>query len=273
MGSSPALVLEQFRQLERLAKKAGGALLSGSGARLRRASELLSPDAEKTARPTAVPSLDRLLSGGLAPGSLLELSGRRSSGRFSLGLAALAAATSTGQAAAFVDLEDHFDPQSAAAAGVDLSRLLWARPRRVREALAASEMLIAAGFSLVVADLGLIPRTRWVPDAAWVRLARAAAAQGASLLLSTPRRASGIAAGAVVSSAAHPIWQGRGAAPRLLAGLDLRLTLEKLGRVTPGRRGTDVAVGRGSCQLSALSFQPEETRGTVRRADLIAADS
>jgi hypothetical protein len=189
--------------------------------------------------PSAVPALERLLPGGLTKGSLIELSGRRSSGRFSLEISALAAATSSGQAAALVDLGDHLDPQAAAQAGVDLHYLLWARPQRAKEALAAAEMLIAAGFPLVVADLGLAPRTRYVPDAAWVRLARAAQTRGATLLLSTPWRSSGIAADAVVSAGgARPLWRGSGRAPRLLAGVETRLTLEKIGRSTPGTSGT-----------------------------------
>jgi hypothetical protein len=251
MGALQALALERLLEAEGLVKKPGGVLLSGLGARLYRASELPSPAAEKSALPTAVRPLDRLLSGGLPKGSLVELSGRRSSGRFSLGLAALAAATSTGQPAAFVDLGNHFDPQAAEEAGVDLRYLLWARPQRVKDALAASEMLIAAGFPLVVADLGLAPRARFVPDAAWVRLARATQAQGAALLLSTPWRSSGIAAGAVVSAAgARPVWQGSGAAPRLLVGLDSRLTLERFGRVTPGR-----AESLSLSVMEAVSFQ------------------
>jgi len=235
MAASQALALERLLKAEGLVKKPGGILLTGLGARLSLASELPSARVERAARPTAVPSLDRLLPGGLPKGDLVELSGRRSSGRFSLGLAALASTTSSGEPAALVDLGDHLDPQSAEEAGVDLRCLLWARPRRVREALAASEMLIAAGFPLVVVDLGLSPRTRFVPDAAWVRLARSAQAQKAALLLSTPARASGIAAGAVVSAAAaRPVWQGSDLAPRLLTGLSSRLTLEKYGRVTPG---------------------------------------
>jgi hypothetical protein len=235
MPASAALVLERLLDSEKVAKRPGG-LVTQLGARICRASELASPR-DRAALPTAAPSLDRLLPGGLPKGSLLELTGRRSSGRFSLVFSALAAVTSTGRPAALVDLGDHLDPQAAEDAGIDLTRLLWARPRRTKEALAAAEMLVAAGFPLVVADLGLAPRTRYLPDAAWVRLARAAAAQGASLLLSTPWRASGIAAEAVVSAGdARGDWQGGGGAPRLLAGLSTRLTLDKLGRTTPGTR-------------------------------------
>jgi hypothetical protein len=239
MGASQALAIERLLA-EGLASagKKNGVLLSGLGARLHRASELPAPLETPAPLPTALAALDRLLPGGLPKGRLVELSGPRSCGRFSLGLAALAAATSSGQAAALVDLGDHLDPQAAEGAGVDLRYLLWARPRRVRQALAAAEMLLGAGFPLVVADLGLSARTRGAPDAAWVRLARSAAAQGAALLLSTPWRASGVAADAVVSaSRARPVWRGGGRAPSLLAGLASRWTLDKLGRTTPGTAG------------------------------------
>ena len=237
MGASQALVLEQFLEGKGFAKKRGGVLLSGTGAKLLRACDLPSSRAVRFAgeRTLAPASLDELLGGGLVDQKLIELVGRRSSGRFSIALAALASATGSGQDAALVDLGDQLDPQAAQAAGVDLTRLLWVRPRRVKEALAASEMLLSTGFRFVVADLGLSPRGgRFLPDAAWVRLARAAQAQGSTLLLLTPHRMSGIAADAVVSAAAgRPIWQGAGRAPRLLAGIASRLTLEKLGRETP----------------------------------------
>ena len=50
-----------------------------------------------------------------------------SSGRTTLLLAALAAATRRGEFCAVVDASDALDPQSAAAAGVELDRLLWVR--------------------------------------------------------------------------------------------------------------------------------------------------
>ena len=251
MGASQALRVSQLLKGEGLAKK--GSLLAGLGARISVASDLQPRDAGGEPLATRVESLDRLLAGGLPKGTLVELTGRRSSGRFSIGLATLAAVTSRGESAALVDLGNHLDPASAKAAGVDLERLLWAHPTRVKEALAAAEMLLATGFPLVVADLGLSPRGgRFLPDAAWLRLARAAQAHGSVLLLLSPYRVSGLTAQAVVAAGqAQAIWQGSGAAPRLLAGISSRLTLEKCGRVSAGR--TEMLL---LATADALSYQP-----------------
>src|SRR5579863_6439921 len=75
------------------------------------------------------------LAGGLPRGGLTEICGPASSGRTTVLLAALAAATRRGEFCAVVDASDALDPQSAAAAGVELERLLWVRcgensPRR-----------------------------------------------------------------------------------------------------------------------------------------------
>jgi recombination protein RecA len=67
------------------------------------------------------------LTGGLPRGSLTEISGPDSSGRTSVLLAALAAATQRGEICALIDATDSFHPHSAVAAGVDLTRLLWVR--------------------------------------------------------------------------------------------------------------------------------------------------
>ena len=222
-------------------RKEGGALLTGLGARLTRASDLTPPSSAPRATPSAAAAeavsspFERLL-GGLPRGKLIELVGRRSSGRHSLALATLAAATSSGESAAFVDLGDALDPQAAEAEGVELERLLWVRPPRIKAALSSAEMLLATGFPLVVVDLGVSPRgSRWVPDAAWVRLARAAQAAAACLLVVTPWRMSGIAAEAVVTAdVARPVWIGEGRSPRLLEGVVSRAHLEKWGRQTPG---------------------------------------
>ncbi len=86
------------------------------------------PAAEDLAS-TAWPALDRLLCGGLRRGALVELVGPTSSGRFSLVLGALAAATRRAEPAALVDLGDGLEPRLAEAAGIELDRLLWVRPR------------------------------------------------------------------------------------------------------------------------------------------------
>lgn len=120
--------------------------------------------------------------GELKRGSLIELTGARSSGRLAVGLAVLAAATAAGEAAAFVDAGDCFDPRAARDAGVRLERLLWVRPRRLKEALGASELLLGAGFPLVVLDL---PDAAGAPPAAWLRLSRLAEKTSAVLLAVT----------------------------------------------------------------------------------------
>ena len=67
------------------------------------------------------------LAGGLPRGCLSEIFGPASSGRTSVLLAALAAATRRQEACALVDTTDAFDPRSGAASGMDFGRLLWVR--------------------------------------------------------------------------------------------------------------------------------------------------
>ena len=177
---------------------------------------------------TATP-LDGLLGGGLRRGTMTELVGWGSSGRFSLVLATLAAVTARGEAAALVDLGDALDPRLAEAAGVELPRLLWVRPRKLKEALAAAESILEAGLPVVVLDLGVppVPGGRGV-EAFWLRIARSAQAHRSALLVSSPYRASGTAAHAVVEAKdRRGQWQGRGVEPRLLAGVRSRLDLIK----------------------------------------------
>lgn len=184
--------------------------------------------------PTTLDALDALLGGGLQRGKLVELVSRRAAGRFSIVMAALAAATSMGETAALVDLGDHFDPQLAEANGVDLRRLLWVRPHNVKEAVMSAEMITATGFQLVVVDVGLHPiRGRRAPDAAWVRLARTAETCQTAMLVSSPYPLTGTACEAVVKgNVSRTKWIGR--KPRLLAGIEMTLTLEKHRHMKPG---------------------------------------
>ncbi len=76
--------------------------------------------------PSGCPELDAI-SGGLPRGSITEIHGPAGSGRSSLLGSILAEAAARGEICALVDSADCFDPASAAAAGVELSRLLWVR--------------------------------------------------------------------------------------------------------------------------------------------------
>lgn len=188
---------------------------------------------------TGIEALDRLLSGGLARGKLVEIVGRRSSGRFAVALSSIASATARGENSALVDLGDALDPENAAAAGADLRRLFWVRPRRVRDAVYAAEVVIGAGFPLVVLDLGVPPVGGRVADAAWVRLARAARAHDTSLLVTSPYPVSGAAAEAMLRlDRGVAGWRGAGPSPRLLAGFAAPCVVEKKRGERPGGAAT-----------------------------------
>jgi hypothetical protein len=75
---------------------------------------------------SGAPAIDAL-TGGLPRGCLTEICGPASSGRTTLLLAALAAATRRGEFCVVVDASDALDPHSAAASGVELDHLLWVR--------------------------------------------------------------------------------------------------------------------------------------------------
>jgi hypothetical protein len=142
--------------------------------------------------PTGVAALDAL-TGGWPRGALSEIIGPASSGRTGVMLAALAGATRREEACALVDASDNFDPASAAAAGVDLERLLWVRcgePNcaplrkdqrrgalgRLEQVLKVTDLLLqGGGFGMVVLDLGDIPAesAQRVPLTSWFRFRRA----------------------------------------------------------------------------------------------------
>jgi len=189
----------------------------------------------------ALPALAAVLPSGLPRGELVELVGRRGSGRAGFGLALLAAATSAGENVALVDLGDGFDPQGALAAGVALERLLWARPSALKPALAAAEAALAGGFPLVLLDLGLPPVAGGRGhEAQWLRLARAAREPRSALVVSSPYRTTGVAPAAVLElSHPRPRWLGRGDEPRLLDGIDARLDLARAHGAAPAAGRAD----------------------------------
>lgn len=79
------------------------------------------------AMPTGISAVDEVLDGGLPVGAITEMIGAECSGRTGLALSFLAQITHARKVAAWVDVSDCLQPESAAATGVDLSRLLWVR--------------------------------------------------------------------------------------------------------------------------------------------------
>ena len=76
---------------------------------------------------TGIDAVDELLEGGFPVGAISEITGPACSGRTSLALAFLAGRTAEERFCAWVDAEDAFDPESAAASRVRLGQLLWVR--------------------------------------------------------------------------------------------------------------------------------------------------
>lgn len=147
------------------------------------------PHDDQAVGSTGVPVIDARLGGGLPRGHLSEIVGPRSSGRTSLLLQVIAAATARGELVALVDALDMLDVASLAAAGVDLSRLLWVRGhvvtspglcrdlngRAMEQAVKALGLVLQAGnFGLVVLDVGDAPHdaVRRLPFTTWLRLQR-----------------------------------------------------------------------------------------------------
>lgn len=77
--------------------------------------------------PTGIAEVNELLNGGLPLGAISEFVGPECSGRTSLALSFVAQVSGNGSVCAWIDVCDALSPESAAAAGVDLKRLLWVR--------------------------------------------------------------------------------------------------------------------------------------------------
>src|SRR5688572_14209125 len=160
-------------------------------------------------------TLDRALSGGVPRGQVSEVVGPSSSGRTSLAWAALAAATLRGESVALIDTFDRFDPPTAHACGITLSRLLWVRgqalsktsgaidpawlpgvravngpgtfiERVIDRAIKALNLVVQSRVcTLVVMDLIDVPATalRRLPASTWFRVERAIEGSDIAVLL------------------------------------------------------------------------------------------
>ena len=170
---------------------------------------------EDAVAPLEAEALDRGLAGGLPRGQVSEVVGPASSGRTSVAWASLAAATRRGESVALIDTFDRFDPPTAHACGINLSRVLWVRgqaisktsgaidpawlpgvravtgpgtfvERVVDRALKALNLVVQSRVcTLVVIDLIDVPATalRRLPAATWFRIERAIEGSDTAVLI------------------------------------------------------------------------------------------
>ena len=221
---------------------------------------------------TQVPRLDACLRGGLPRGHLSEVAGPRSSGRTTLLLQVIAAATARGVVAAIIDTFDRLDVASAVAAQVRLDRLLWIRGQAISKTGAATDtrwvpgedpgygraagllertvdralkalnlVLQAGGFGVVALDLADVPvdaLTR-VPFTTWLRIQRTIEGSDTACLLIVPEPVARSAGGLTLTLAGRTHWAGTADRARRLAGLDVAVRV-----VSPRRRvDGDVSIG------------------------------
>ena len=193
------------------------------------------------------------LTGGLPRGCLSEICGPNSSGRTSLLLAALAAATQREEACALVDVSDSFDPESAALAGVSFERLLWVRceqkqkscdPHRhkaaektgkqmegmVEQALRVTDLLLqSGGFGLVAINLADVPfkTVRRIPLASWFRFQRAVEHTPTVLLAITPEPCAQTCATLLLKMQSESLGDGRRSLVKKPSAFCSQLSVEK----------------------------------------------
>jgi hypothetical protein len=218
--------------------------------------------------PTGLEALDGHLRSGMPRGQLSEIVGPRSSGRTTLTLQLMAAASRDGELVALVDTFDRLDVASLAAAGADLSRVLWVRgqaisktesavdsrwvpgeegPRRVasraadglvertidRALKAFNLVLQAGGFGIVALDLADAPRAalQRIPFTTWMRVQRAVEGSDTACVLLAPEPVSRSSGGVTLALAGRTSWAGDTDRSRRVAGSDVDVRV-----VSPRRR-------------------------------------
>ena len=161
--------------------------------------------------------------GGLPRGQLSEMAGPRSSGRTTLLLQMLAAATRRGEITALVDTFDRLDLASVVAAGVDLDRLLWIRghavarsqglvDRTIERALKALNLVLqAGGFGVVALDLADASPAALhrIPFTTWLRVQRTIEGSDTACVLVAPHPLARSAGGFTLALAGRTQWAGQ----------------------------------------------------------------
>ena len=240
--------------------------------------------------PTDIGRLDEALRGGLPRGQLSEIIGPPSSGRTTVLLSLFAATVRRGEIAALIDTFDRLDVASAAAAQVDLTRLLWVRgqaiarvqgsgpraevlslrpeassiERAIDRALKALNLVLqAGGFGVVALDLADVPVTalQQIPFTTWLRVQRAIEGSDTACVLVAPQPL-GRSAGGVTLALGPSTSLRTGLSTALKAGTcgahwlgesdrSRRFAgLEIAGRVISPRRRVDGEVGFAASAIS-----------------------
>jgi len=191
--------------------------------------------------PTGAAALDTVLHGGLPRGELSEVAGTRSSGRTTLLLQAMAAATDRGEIAALVDTFDRLDLASVIAAGIDLDRLLWVRgdassppDRAIERALKALNLILqSGGFGVAAIDLADAPPSALnrLPFTTWMRVQRTIEGSETACLIVGPHPIARSAGGVTLLLGGVSRWAGDADRSRRIAGLDVTVRV-----VSPRRR-------------------------------------
>ena len=199
--------------------------------------------------PSDVASLDACLRGGLPRGQLSELAGPQSSGRMTMLLQMVAAATRRGELAAVVDTLDRLDAGSVVAAGADVERFLWIRgadlarsvstslsvvDRALERGLKALNLVLqAGGFGVVAIDLADVPLAalKRLPYTTWLRVQRTIEGSDTACLLVVPEPLARSAGGVTLSLAGRSTWDGAADRSRRLTGLEVGVRV-----ISPRRR-------------------------------------
>jgi len=211
---------------------------------------------------TGIGALDDALAGGWRRGEVSEMYGGPSTGRTSALVATLAEATSRGEIVGLVDTFDQFDPITAAAAGLDLDRVLWVRGMRttpgaldgarrrawrsahdpispaldvVHRAVRALDLIVrAGGFGVAAIDLADVPARslQALPFTTWRRLAHANEGQSTVCLLVGRVAIGRSARGASVELGASTRWTGSSRQSRRFAGFDVQARVGQTQRST-----------------------------------------
>lgn len=212
---------------------------------------LARPELVPATASTGLAALDDALAGGWRRGELSEIAGPASSGRTSVLVATMAEATRRGEVVGLIDSIDRFDPAMAAAAGVDVTRVLWVRGSAVtlapegtrvrtnarqnesgdevvRRALRAADLIVrAGGFGVIALDLADVPlpAVRRIPASSWLRLAHANEGRDTVCLLIADAPMARSPRGWSVRLTSHARWTGNSAQRRRLDGLNVHVSI------------------------------------------------